>query len=623
MQETIVDDLLGRLLMALPDAIVVSDQEGRIIFANRQAEAMTGYARKELVGLHVERLVPRRLRAGHERHRAEFFGTAAARPMGTGLEITLQRRDGEQIPVDIALNHLATASGQVVVAAIRDMTDRRRAERKLREQAQLLELAHDAVLVRDLRDDSITYWNQGAVETYGYSRREATGRASHELLRTRFQTGREDVEKELRKTGQWEGMLVHSRSDDSEVIVASRQALVRDDQGRPTAVFEINRDVTAQQRAHQRVEAAHELGQAIMAGWDTDDVLRLLTRRARELADAGLGVLVSTAGDGEMAVEAADGQGAEQLLGFRSQVEGSLVDHVLRERAPLVVPDLAKDPRRLENAPVVATSGPAILVPLAVGPRVIGVLALLRPGARRPFGADDAATIQHFAATAALAIEYARAREELRQMAVIEDRERIAREIHDGVIQAIFGVAMGLQATSGRLRDPELAGRVDAAVDQLDEVIRDLRSYIFELRPSLLRRSRLGQAVRDAVTEFQAASGVAVTVGLDEGLARELEDRESELLQIVREALSNVTRHAAASTCSVALRREGERAVLEIRDDGAGFDPARRGPRGHGLRNFEERAARLGGRLQLHSRPGEGTSVRIVFPRSRPDPGAR
>ena len=196
---------------------------------------------------------------------------------------------------------------------------------------------------------------------------------------------------------------------------------------------------------------------------------------------------------------------------------------------------------------------------------------------------------------------------------LLEDRERIAKELHDGVIQALFAVGMGLQGTALMSNDEDLARRIEAAVGELDRVIRDLRNYIFGLRPGILADRQLGQALRHLAEEFEAKSGVVTVADIDDEIASIVTPHGAELIQLAREALSNVGRHAHATTCRLSLQQDAGVAVLEIDDDGNGFDPST-ARRGEGLTNLESRAATMGGKAIITSVPAQGTTIRVELP---------
>jgi signal transduction histidine kinase len=231
----------------------------------------------------------------------------------------------------------------------------------------------------------------------------------------------------------------------------------------------------------------------------------------------------------------------------------------------------------------------------------------------RGFSADNVSVLEAFGAQAALALDYEGTRAELERLLVLEDRERIAKELHDGVIQALFAVGMGLQGTALMSGDPELGERIEGAVGELDRVIRDLRNYIFGLRPGILADRQLDQALRHLGDEFQQRSGVVTVVEVDATVAAELSNRAVDLVQLVRESLSNVGRHAQATTVRVSLFRRDDHAVVEVDDDGTGFD-TETATRGEGLTNLEKRVEALGGKATIESTPGLGTTVRLELP---------
>jgi PAS domain S-box-containing protein len=204
---------------------------------------------------------------------------------------------------------------------------------------------------------------------------------------------------------------------------------------------------------------------------------------------------------------------------------------------------------------------------------------------------------------------------ERQRLALVEDRERIAKELHDGVIQGLFAVGMTLQATQARADSAEaVRARLEGAIESIDVAIRDLRNYIFGLRPGILADRQLEGALRQLAAEFEGRSEIVVVVEVEPAMASALASSSAEIVQIAREALSNVARHAHASTCRLSLLRREDHAVLEIDDDGQGFDPTKTRAEGQGLRNMRERAKRLAGDVVVESTPGEGTTIQIRLP---------
>ena len=155
-------------------------------------------------------------------------------------------------------------AGQIIGAVMvtRDITERKRAEENLRSQAALLELAHDAIMVRD-PEDKVTFWNRGAQATYGWTREEALGRVTHDLFRTRFPKPLAELMAEVNEKGQWDGELIHTRKDGQEIVVASRWAVMRNEAGRPAGILEINREITERKRAEEEIRRRGMIQEAI------------------------------------------------------------------------------------------------------------------------------------------------------------------------------------------------------------------------------------------------------------------------------------------------------------------------------------------------------------------------
>jgi len=364
----------------------------------------------------------------------------------------------------------------------------------------------------------------------------------------------------------------------------------------------------------QRLEAIRAITTAILAGTHTEGLLALVVRHARELAGADLATLALPVDDDRLAVEAADGLLAEQLQGTVFPAEGSVTGEVIRTGKAVLLADATVDDHLVQ--PIVrAGVGPAVFIPLAVRGRTLGTLTVANAKGGRPLREAAIPLVEIFAEQAAVAIEYGRLQRELQRLALLEDRERIAKELHDGAIQALFAVGMGLQGSAGLAASEELRSRLQDAVEEVDRVIRDLRNYIFGLRPGILADRQLDQALQRLCEEFQERTGVVAIAEIDPQVAAELASQAGDVVQLAREALSNVSRHAEAATCRVSLYRAETGWVLEVDDDGQGFNPARTTGTGQGLHNLRERAERLGGRAEIHSIPGEGTRVRVTIPR--------
>jgi signal transduction histidine kinase len=372
----------------------------------------------------------------------------------------------------------------------------------------------------------------------------------------------------------------------------------------------------------RRLEALREVAARLLAGAQLDELLELIASHAKRLARAyGASVVTPGPREGTLVFQAVATDPTGDLQGMQVPVDQSVAGRVIQTGKTEILPDLSADPRAFQPAAQLRHPGPAIVIPLRARQEPFGALIVIRQVGEPGFGEADVELVEGFADLAAVAYEYAIIHRELRRLAVMEERERIARELHDGAIQALFAVGMGLQATAARTVEPEVTGRLHAAVGELDRVISDLRSYIFGLRPGVLAGRHVDQALRRLVEDIAAPAGVTAVVEVQEQVAAALGPHAGELVQLVREALSNIVRHSGATTCRVSLygRQDaagapaGRVAVLEVDDDGGGFDP--QAPHaGHGLNNLRARAGALGGSLELKSVSGDGTTVRVTIP---------
>jgi signal transduction histidine kinase len=262
-------------------------------------------------------------------------------------------------------------------------------------------------------------------------------------------------------------------------------------------------------------------------------------------------------------------------------------------------------------------------VPVRTRDRVFGNLYLTEKHGAAEFSVADEQLVELFARHAGIAIENARLHDQVHRLAVVEERDRIGQELHDGIIQSLYAVTLSLEDVEELMaEDPtEAVTRVDRAIDSVHASIRDIRNFVLGLRPHLLERTDLVGGLAALAEEMRLNTMVDVETDLDEGMvaARGLpEGPRAQLLQIAREALSNAARHADASRASVELAiEEGDVLRLEVGDNGRGFEvDAERGGEHQGLVNMRDRALHMGGQLQIESAPGAGTRIIVRVPLS-------
>ena len=253
-------------------------------------------------------------------------------------------------------------------------------------------------------------------------------------------------------------------------------------------------------------------------------------------------------------------------------------------------------------------------VPVVTRGRVIGAVYLTDKEGAQSFSDEDERLIGLLAAHAAIAIENARLYERSRELSIVEERNRLARELHDSVIQQLFGVSLAVESAGTLLeRDPAAAvGELDRVRDLARGAMDELRSVVFELRPASLEAEGLASVLRKHVDVLRRTSARAIELTLGDP-PRLAGDASAQVFRIAQEALQNALRHADAEHIEVRLEDGGGALVLSVADDGRGFDVTDVAVRGRrlGLTSMEERAAELGGTLAIESSAGNGTRVRL------------
>ncbi|GAA3879552.1 GAF domain-containing sensor histidine kinase [Saccharothrix violaceirubra] len=351
------------------------------------------------------------------------------------------------------------------------------------------------------------------------------------------------------------------------------------------------------------LRASNEVTNALLTGTPDRDALRLVAVRARLAADGACAVLALPDEQGELQIRVNDGE----LRGFTMSREGSASREVFTTGRTMVLDGLPGHFDRI---------GPVVIVPLAAGDRQLGVLMVARARDRAGFGSSDVMLVEAFARQAALILEFTRASGVGRRLAVLEDRDRIARDLHDLVVQRLFGLGLGLQSLNGLVEQPLVADRLAEFVAEVDQTIREIRQTIFSLQeppdgPNSLR----GQLVR-AVQDASRLLGYEPTLAIEGPVDSVVPDHvRPDLLATLREALANAARHASARMVEVAMRvdRDATEATLIVRDDGAGLPEG--GPRHTGgLANMTARARRWNGTCVVDSAEGHGVTVTWSVP---------
>jgi signal transduction histidine kinase len=370
-------------------------------------------------------------------------------------------------------------------------------------------------------------------------------------------------------------------------------------------------------RATAALQAMSDAVLAIASERSVEGVLQRIVDVARGLAGARYAALGVPDGEGNFAQFITAGMSPELVaaMGPLPRTHG-LLGAMLEADAPHRTPDIRRDPRFRGWWPSRHPQMASFLgVPIVSRDEVIGAFYLTDKEGADEFGAEDEDLIVMLAAHAAVAIENARLYERSRELSAIEERNRLARDLHDSVAQKLFGIVLAAQSAATLLdRSAEEArGQVERLADLAQETMVELRSLVFQLRPAVIESDGLAPALAKHVEvlrrvhrlhiDLDASGPVRLRPGIDE-----------EVFKIAQEALQNALRHAGAERLEVSLREDRGALALRVADDGAGFDPAAPRSRSLGLTSMEERAAALGATLRIDSAPGAGTTISLEVP---------
>jgi signal transduction histidine kinase len=358
---------------------------------------------------------------------------------------------------------------------------------------------------------------------------------------------------------------------------------------------------------------------AIAAEREVDPVLRRLVAVARELAGARYAALGIPDGQGAFAQFITEGMSDELIaaMGPLPRTHG-LLGAMLESPGSYRTTDIRQDPRFRGWWPRAHPTMRSFLgVPIVARGEVIAAFYLTDREGAGEFSDEDQRLIEMLAAHAAVAIENARLLERSRELNIVEERNRLARELHDAVSQKLFGLVLNAEAASTLLaRDPAAAADQVGRLGELaQEALEELRGLIFELRPASLEEEGLAATLRKHVDMLQRVHGRAVELRITGSVPAG--DADGEVFRIAQQALDNALQHADAERIELRLQGRDGRLTLTVADDGVGFDPDAPGVRSRrlGLTSMEERARALGGTLAVVSRPGDGTTVTLEAPR--------
>jgi signal transduction histidine kinase len=363
------------------------------------------------------------------------------------------------------------------------------------------------------------------------------------------------------------------------------------------------------------MEASREITTALLSTAGAHDrPLQLIAERARVLTNAEQAIVLVPADaylpddeTGTLVVSAAVGVHADEVLGQEVPVDGSTSGEVFRTGKPLITESFRYPIQAFTDV----GQRPAIVMPLRADDQVAGVIAVARGADQPPFDESYLDLVSDFATHAAIALVVASGREDAHQLTILAERERIAHDLHDHVIQRLFAAGMDLQGTLARARSPEVAERLNRTLDDLQTIIEEIRSTIFQLKSPLGKGADFRQRIQRVVADLTEDRDIVTTMRIQGPMTAVGGELAEHAEAVTAEAVSNALRHSGASRLTVEIGA-ADMFTLEISDNGCGIpaDNARRS----GLANMKHRAEQLGGSCEITPGPQGGTRVHWTAP---------
>jgi len=560
------------------------------------------------------------------------------------VEGVVQRSDGTRRFIQEVIFPIRLNRGCVLCSMIRDVTDQKQAENAVRQQEALLRSILDVlpIGVCMVDENARVIFANPAVEAIWGGRRYVGMEGYHEYKGWWADTG-EPIKPEEWASARavFKGETSINETINIECFDGSRKTIYNtsvpmyDAQGKITGALTVNQDITERTEAYQLLEqrvaertrelsALLEVSRNVSSTLDLQPLLDEILGQLRTVIDF-TGAAVGIVEDNAVVLIGYDGPvPREQMLQARVPLDvDTYYRRVIEERTSIIIDEVRADEPRVRNLrdirgeayqPYVQYVRSWLGVPLIVKDKTIGILRLDHAEPHY-YTADHARLAMAFASQASVAIENARLYAQAQRLAALEERQRLARELHDSISQALYAINLAARTARAHLdRDPsKAAGPLDYALNLAAAAFADMRALIFELRPESLEAQGLTAGLARQIDMVRARHGIEVEADLDDEPEVPIGVKEA-IYRVAQEALNNVVKHARATRISLRLATVDATLLLEVCDNGIGFDPGVCFSGHLGLRSMRERIERLGGNLEIDSRPGGGTRILVRVP---------
>jgi PAS domain S-box-containing protein len=613
----------------------------KILEANASFLQMTGFSEEEITRLTLPDISAMKKKGILQNVRCVLRDTESV----SGLR-RYRRKDGTLIDVEITSSLINYRNARFIMVNVRDVAERLRAQHELerqasilREQAEIIDIAEGAIIVRDMKN-RILFWNNGAANRFGFPPEEALGQSLSSLLKTRYPEPLAAIRKRLLSEGKWEGELVHRRKDGRRIIMESKWKLRTDRKGRPTAVLQIDNDITERKLAEEvlrrsKIELERRVAERTSEITQANSRLVQELKRRQQVEDMlrrGAELYKNLFENSPIGIYRTDPRGRIlmanptliRMMGYSSFGDFGAVKSYRKSCEPTYLGRRIKD--RLEREGRVHGFEARWNLP-------DGSMMYVRENARAIRDANGRTL--YYEGTVEDISERKQAEEQLDQyqrqlrslaseLSLAEERERrrISNLLHDHIGQLLATARMRLGWIESAVNDKTIEAEIDQIRDHIGQAIQFGRSLIFELSPPILYDLGLEAALEWLADQVEKQNEIHREFETD-GLEKPIRDEIRVLLfTAVRELLVNVVKHSGATRVKVTVRRTDESISIHVADDGRGFDASRYSyhiaeARGFGLFSIRERLQSLGGRMEVRSQAGRGARIILLAPLKR------